>query len=117
MDQNEMVLRLACAILPDLMERRRENSYTDCGAIQEAFRLSQDWFCHQIEPTAKAVEAGATEAAGEPSAVQQLKPKMPSYDEVVNGVEASKVDSFKLSMYHYSGMRLCYDYIARHFGH
>ena len=70
MDQNEMVLRLACAILPGLMERRRENSYTDYGAIHEAFRLSQDWFCHQIEPTAKAVEAGATVAAGEPSAAQ-----------------------------------------------
>lgn len=74
---NEILLT-ACAIIPGLMERRREEGYTDESMVHEAFRLATDYFLHnrKISDMAESDNSSA-------SPVQQLKAEIADLNESI----------------------------------
>lgn len=58
----------------------------------------------------------AEDCGTQPASAQQLKPKMPSFEEVLkDAVDTSVVIASPSSFI--AGLRFMYEYIARHFGH
>jgi hypothetical protein len=58
----------------------------------------------------------ATNASGtQPTDVQQLKPKMPRVEDIINDVVGTQISMHDQAVV--AGINECYRYISRHFGH
>jgi len=74
---NEIVLT-ACAIIPGLMERRREQGYSDDYAVHEAYRLAEDYFSHTRKTSKENIESPNSADVepvdrAQPTGIQQTK--------------------------------------------
>ena len=79
MTKEDIIFKLACAILPGLMSRYGEPGYSDLAAIGEAFNLSFRYFDSIKAPTSETAESPATDR-------QHTQAKMPSWGDITNGI-------------------------------